>query len=131
MKSPTISEGAPCKPSLALTIVGGDRNRRVGVPKGRPKIAQRFIAGPTDDMDRVPQGRKNISSGPSVAFVARLSIAPSGLYRADRLPAMNRWAFSFALWAGRWLNYSAQNSSAFPVTFSGERLRNGVNGQMN
>ena len=29
------------------------------VPEGRPKIAQRFIAGPAADSQKVPQGRKN------------------------------------------------------------------------
>jgi hypothetical protein len=73
---------------------------------------------------------ERISSGSFVAFAAGLFFRPSGTFpKTTAYAAMNCLAILFRPSGWPTAGPPAENSSTFPATFSGECLRNEVNGQ--
>src|SRR5581483_2942904 len=97
----------------ASTLVRSVRTPRWKVPKGRPIIAQRFIAGSAQNAQKPRRGeRKRLASG-------RYSFVPDGTYLLGAYPPINRWAIFFrpaglgiSEWSSKRLKAPCRSASA-------------------
>jgi hypothetical protein len=110
------SQGVKQTPGQSLAALNTAWNRPKNVPPGRPKIAQRFIAGTTAaNSTQAPSGAKEASGNPRAFFRPSRDSFPC----RPGNPAMNRWAIVFRP-AGLPLSPCFQDLRLEPLELAGQ-----------